>query len=366
MDCTNSCRIEQSPRPEPWKAWQSRAEELADWTADHLVNRDDAWGQYLPRAQRSSSRTAVTERKRLTRRHLIGHFLTEGPGGQLGLHTTSPAGTCRWIAIDIDQHDNRDPGRHRRNRKAAIALYCRVKQLGFQALLISSNGRGGYHLFVLFDKPVPSETAYRFGRWLVHNWEDLGFDEEPETFPKQPKLTAKCKLGNWLRLPGRHHSLDHYSRVWSGERWLEGNAAVQAILETQGCSPHNIPVQAFTLHLPEIEKQPQKRAVSRSLRLTAKQAASPIGMILSLLENVRPCNDQWSARCPAHNDRNNSLSVAEADDGRVLLCCHAGCSYDEILDELELSPASLFPRRRRGLARRRRTPNQQRPRRSHQ
>ncbi len=33
----------------------------------------------------------------------------------------------------------------------------------------------------------------------------------------------------------------------------------------------------------------------------------------------------WKAHCPAHDDRNPSLSINERD-GRILLYCHAGCS----------------------------------------
>ena len=33
----------------------------------------------------------------------------------------------------------------------------------------------------------------------------------------------------------------------------------------------------------------------------------------------------WMAPCPAHDDRNPSLSIDETNDGLVLVCCHAGC-----------------------------------------
>ena len=41
----------------------------------------------------------------------------------------------------------------------------------------------------------------------------------------------------------------------------------------------------------------------------------------------------WMAKCPAHDDRNPSLSIAEVD-GKVLLHCHAGCTQRDVLDEL--------------------------------
>lgn len=51
----------------------------------------------------------------------------------------------------------------------------------------------------------------------------------------------------------------------------------------------------------------------------------------------------WKAHCPAHDDGTESLSVAEGDDGRTLLHCHAGCELEEILEALGLQARDLFP-----------------------
>lgn len=53
----------------------------------------------------------------------------------------------------------------------------------------------------------------------------------------------------------------------------------------------------------------------------------------------------WSARCPGHDDRNASLSIAEGKDGRILLRCHAGCSAESIVSALGMNLADLFPQR---------------------
>ena len=39
----------------------------------------------------------------------------------------------------------------------------------------------------------------------------------------------------------------------------------------------------------------------------------------------------WMARCPAHEDRSPSLSISSGRDGKVLLCCHAGCDQREVI-----------------------------------
>ena len=44
-------------------------------------------------------------------------------------------------------------------------------------------------------------------------------------------------------------------------------------------------------------------------------------------------SDYWVAKCPAHDDNRESLSIKE-DNGKILLKCHAGCSYQDIKDAL--------------------------------
>ena len=53
----------------------------------------------------------------------------------------------------------------------------------------------------------------------------------------------------------------------------------------------------------------------------------------------------WIARCPAHDDRNPSLSITEGDDGRVLVRCHAGCTTEQIVAAVDVQLADLFPER---------------------
>ena len=42
----------------------------------------------------------------------------------------------------------------------------------------------------------------------------------------------------------------------------------------------------------------------------------------------------YIARCPAHEDRNPSLSITDSRDGKVLFRCHAGCSQSAVIDAL--------------------------------
>jgi hypothetical protein len=69
---------------------------------------------------------------------------------------------------------------------------------------------------------------------------------------------------------------------------------------------------------------------------------SALDRFLERLEHVKRSGSGWTARCPAHEDRQASLSVGEGDDGRVLLKCHAGCSAEEVVRALGLEFRDLF------------------------
>lgn len=77
---------------------------------------------------------------------------------------------------------------------------------------------------------------------------------------------------------------------------------------------------------------------------------TPADLVVSRLRETRRHDGRWSARCPAHRDRDPSLSVAEGDDGRALVLCRAGCRVEAIVAALGLTLADLFPEStRRGV-----------------
>ncbi len=69
-------------------------------------------------------------------------------------------------------------------------------------------------------------------------------------------------------------------------------------------------------------------------------------MVLERLEGVKESNGYWMALCPAHEDREPSLSIAEGDDNRALVNCFAGCETSEIVAGLKLKMKDLFKERK--------------------
>lgn len=66
-----------------------------------------------------------------------------------------------------------------------------------------------------------------------------------------------------------------------------------------------------------------------------------IDNFLSRLDGVKQTTGGWTAKCPAHEDDNPSLSVAVMG-GKILVKCHAGCSTDSVLAALNLKMSDLF------------------------
>ncbi|MCA9194206.1 MAG: hypothetical protein KDB03_20700 [Planctomycetales bacterium] len=233
--------------------WRQRAPELAAWTMRTLVNRTDVWGRYLAKKYRENSagppNHAVTvpfrdERGKvfLDEKSLTKHFRTTAVSGVLGIHSASTDLTSRWLAVDIDLHDDQQLSvTAEGNFVAAKYWFEKLVNLGCDPLLLDSNGRGGFHILLVFQQPMCTYSVFEFGLKLVSDYQQRGLDQSPEVFPGKPHWH---RYGDWLRLPGRHHTHDHYSRVYSQEdwhegTWLQGHDAIDRLLATH---PTNLDV----------------------------------------------------------------------------------------------------------------------------
>src|SRR5215213_9480882 len=75
--------------------------------------------------------------------------------------------------------------------------------------------------------------------------------------------------------------------------------------------------------------------------------ACPLDRVLTRLDNVHSTGGRVSARCPAHADTRNSLSIGADEDGTVLLHCFVGCTTEQVVAALDLTLADLFPSNRK-------------------
>jgi 5S rRNA maturation endonuclease (ribonuclease M5) len=71
--------------------------------------------------------------------------------------------------------------------------------------------------------------------------------------------------------------------------------------------------------------------------------------LLSRLDGVKRSGEAgFVARCPAHEDHRQSLSVGMGDDGRLLVTCFAGCDTEAVCGALGVALADLFPEKQNG------------------
>jgi Primase C terminal 2 (PriCT-2)/Protein of unknown function (DUF3987) len=308
-----------SPNPAVEAAWARSATPLAAWAKRFMVNRRDAYISYKPLERRKDGPKVITVKLDATNAILAKHFRGESSGDLVSLHAIGidqadgegEVAACwsRWTAIDIDRHDDKIDAST--TLRAAVGFHDELVRLGFRPLLMDSDGQGGFHLLIIFDAPIPTRDAYLFGKWIARGWRATGLEVEPETFPRQAKIEPKG-FGAGLRLPGRHHTRPHWTRVWDGSKWLEGNAAIKVITGRHGDPASLIPADALVVHevsrvsrsyigLPD--KQRDFELASAALQFLDPSVSNDewvkIGMCLkSLGSDGLALFDNWSAKCP--------------------------------------------------------------------
>jgi hypothetical protein len=258
------------------REWLRHAGDLAEWAMERLVNRRDVWSQYtLKNGKISVVMLPIVERRKLgtdmvTITKLERHFSGKSPAHLIGLHSISDHSTCKWFAIDVDLHDESVPNADEiaeANFAACLEWAERLRRAGMDAMLLDSNGVGGYHVWVLLDKEYPLADVYDFADQVRSDWKELDLERKPEQFPPKREV-APDDLPYTLRTPGRHHTRHHYTRVWNfdavdGENeWLEGGDAIEVMLSTKPSKLPKVkrPKQRETLvPAPQPKKREEKR-----------------------------------------------------------------------------------------------------------
>jgi len=245
------------------RPWAANAKDLASWAWSLLINRTDVWGGYndLDAGGEPVTRPAKRDRGKvqLDKADLVQHFRAHNRSRIVGLHSTSPENTSRWAGIDIDAHGLVTAKVKANNRRAALAWYNKLRDMGLRPLLVSSNGLGGYHIWIIFSVPVATADAYTLGEWLKSDHADYGLPTAPEHFPKQVAVPADG-YGNWQRLPGRHHTDDYWSSCWDGDKWLSGQAAIDHVLSIAGDDPALLPWHEIRAAAPIRITEPASRS----------------------------------------------------------------------------------------------------------
>jgi len=325
--------------------WKKRSDELAAWAMKRMVNRNDIFGRYYTKGdqRRSCKEDGVVDTSRIAI-----HFATNDRDKIIGLYSTSLEDTGLWLTIDFDRHDGDAEVTGPQNFKLASSAHDQLVDIGFHPLLIDSNGNGGLHLSVFFDKPIPAKLLRAFGLWLVRDWKAAGVVKKPEVFPKQDSIQGK--VGNFVRLFGLHHTRKHRSKVWDGSQWQAGSRAIERILAIDGDSQELIPNNIFETSVspthPEVGSIQNENEEEQWLRIykTDLRSLDLVGLLESGGYDVNHVAERkYRVECPwkdQHTSGDDSASILIADQGDKLTptfnCFHDHCRNRSLKDVLKL------------------------------
>jgi hypothetical protein len=220
-------------------------QKYCEWIRDRLFNRTDAYVLNLANGEKVSPidlagdlSGEVKPKKPLTSDTVLRHCMGYEA---VSLYAISEANTCKWVCLDIDDHDGTTT---EQTTAYMFKLVAAIREMGFEPLVENSDGGGGWHIWVLFREPVLSEVAYRFGHWLVESY-CLPSDSKvtAEVFPTQECLTETSRYGSAVRVPGKHPKRGIWSQILADGEPLElpSDEAIAWLASYGGNSPMLIP-----------------------------------------------------------------------------------------------------------------------------
>ena len=241
--------------------WQERAVDLTRWTAEHLINRIDAWMTFLPVRKRTPDTDAIEATGQLTQKIVGQHYAATKPAQLIGVasHDGQDPSATRFMAIQLIRTGEDDPVRPGQNFQVALDWHERLEDLGFDPILEDADGAGTYRLIVLFDDLVDAAQVAAFGRTVTSDYANQDLHTPPRLVPR-PTDTDDFGALRYLRLPGLHPHHEHHSTFWDGDKWLEGAEAIDALLSARATpatfirKPRPKPAKRVTVEKDAIEQ----------------------------------------------------------------------------------------------------------------
>jgi hypothetical protein len=89
----------------------------------------------------------------------------------------------------------------------------------------------------------------------------------------------------------------------------------------------------------ELIRQLQRHHIAKKL---PPDRVTTLAEFLGNLDKVSESDDGWSARCPDHADSKPSLSISVDQDGKILVCCHRGCDFEDIVRAAGMLVSEMF------------------------
>ena len=203
----------------PAFAWQNAVDRLTEWLVQHMVVHGDVYLSYEP---------PFTIRR---------HFRHDFNVHQIWLRPVSYVGTSQWFVIRVNHQCDDPKEKVRVNWQAASGWYEELKRRGFRPLMLDNNGGEDIEIIVLLTEHVPAPEVKEFVERFVSDYASRGLAQRPDLWPNRADIGGKRGYEEGWRVFGVDESYRYCTRVWNGERWLEREEAIEAILATTGDSP---------------------------------------------------------------------------------------------------------------------------------
>lgn len=220
---------------------------------EKFYSRKTGYGFYRPPANGEKAKGSTAKREITLaeiEKHMAGKIV-------IGAHSTSEDGFCLWGAGDFDCSKEAKTAYLVGDRtlldqeKIALLPLAEAMAEAMPGALIEDS-IGGYHVWLFFDRPYPVEEVYDYMR-------SLPIPPGTEVYPKQ--RDAK-KFGNWLRLPGKYHSSDEWTKIRINGEWRPVNEAWQTIADWPTCPlPAPIPASSPALPVSQVEHREEKKGL---------------------------------------------------------------------------------------------------------
>lgn len=196
-------------------AWSISAAQLAAATLNLVVVDQHNWYSFRPLTERKHG-FVLQKNGNLTQWTLQRHFVGEKVDHLVAIPASAvipsyhAISTWGWIGFDI--HVVEDRGN---SWEVTQHVGTELSDRGLAFLIEDYGGEGNYHVWI----PLRRESQYDMDE--AYGFPARQFAGEIISVIRSPLLFA----ANVLPLPGRHHTLDAWSRFWDGGKWLEGEAA---------------------------------------------------------------------------------------------------------------------------------------------
>jgi hypothetical protein len=235
--------------------------------------------------------------------------LTRRPMLPLSAYMLTPESASHVLALDLDTEDG-------------LGAACRVQRVMANAgvpAYVEPSRRGAHLWCTLATEPLPGIVLRRALRTFLA---DAGVAPSPkvELRPGQDRLPGPDSLGSALRLPTMPHPLTRQRYPMHDSSGTSLGLKLAPLLLAIDLAPAGPILAAAERWQDPTRLKTQTRQLGEPSPIAAFNAAIGVSQVLVRDWGVAHAVPGRSVRCPAHDDRSPSLSIAR-DDSRAW--CHA-------------------------------------------